>query len=149
MNRKERIRNNWPRLAYSHPRACYICTFTSMHVCTYNLFCWRSNLSWWWHNFLEVRSENGCEKWHFLVWNRVRIWRSWRKLEIGTRELLDNYTKQNLNLVLFKPCHGLHWKTTGKLLCVTVSELPMHFPFTGRKVVFLKYLVFNAWSVGW
>ena len=23
---------------------------------------------------LEVRSEKGCGKWHFLVWNRVRIW---------------------------------------------------------------------------
>ena len=27
---------------------------------------------------LKVRSENGCEKWHFLVWNRVRIWRTGR-----------------------------------------------------------------------
>ena len=24
---------------------------------------------------LEATSENGCEKWHFLVWNMVRIWR--------------------------------------------------------------------------
>ena len=23
----------------------------------------------------SCQSENGCEKWHFLVWNRVRIWR--------------------------------------------------------------------------
>ena len=23
---------------------------------------------------LEVWSENGCEKWRFLVWNRVKIW---------------------------------------------------------------------------
>ena len=26
--------------------------------------------------FLEARSENECEKWHFLVWNRVRIGRT-------------------------------------------------------------------------
>ena len=25
---------------------------------------------------LEARAENGCEIWHFLVWNRVRIWRA-------------------------------------------------------------------------
>ena len=28
----------------------------------------------WWHNFLEARSENGCEKWNFLVSNNVTIW---------------------------------------------------------------------------
>ena len=27
---------------------------------------------------LEVWSENECGKWHFLVWNRVRIWRTGR-----------------------------------------------------------------------
>ena len=32
----------------------------------------------WCHNFLEVGAENGCEKWHFLVWNRVGIWRTGR-----------------------------------------------------------------------
>ena len=31
--------------------------------------CWSSNLG----NF---RSENGCGKWHFLVWHRVMIWRN-------------------------------------------------------------------------
>ena len=55
--------------------------------------CWRSNLSClshWWHNFIEAKSENGyhgileawsengCGKWPFLVWNRVRIWRTGR-----------------------------------------------------------------------
>ena len=30
----------------------------------------------WWHNFLEARSENGCEKWNFLVSNKVTIWRT-------------------------------------------------------------------------
>ena len=30
---------------------------------------WSSNLSYF-------RSENGCGKWHFLVWKRVRIWRN-------------------------------------------------------------------------
>ena len=30
--------------------------------------------------FLEARSENGCKKWHFLVWNRVRIWRTERRI---------------------------------------------------------------------
>lgn len=30
----------------------------------------------WCHNFLEVGAENGCEKWHFFNWNRVRIWRN-------------------------------------------------------------------------
>ena len=30
----------------------------------------------WRHNFLEVGAENRCKKWHFLVWNRVRIWRT-------------------------------------------------------------------------
>ena len=29
-------------------------------------------------NFLEARSENVCEKWHFLVRSRVRIWRTGR-----------------------------------------------------------------------
>ena len=33
--------------------------------------CWSSNLSYF-------RSENGCGKWHFLVWKRVRIWRNRR-----------------------------------------------------------------------
>ena len=33
--------------------------------------CWTSNLSYF-------RSENGCGKWHFLVWKRVRIWRNRR-----------------------------------------------------------------------
>ena len=28
--------------------------------------------------FLEVRSENGCEKWQFWVWYRIRIWRTGR-----------------------------------------------------------------------
>ena len=32
----------------------------------------------WWNNFLDARSENGCEKSHFLVWNGVRIWRTRR-----------------------------------------------------------------------
>ena len=27
----------------------------------------------WWHNFLEAKTENGCGKGHFLVWNRVKI----------------------------------------------------------------------------
>ena len=27
---------------------------------------------------LEARSENGCAKWHFWVWNRVGIWRTGR-----------------------------------------------------------------------
>ena len=27
---------------------------------------------------LEVWTENGCGNWHFLVWNRVRIWRTGR-----------------------------------------------------------------------
>ena len=35
---------------------------------------------WWWHNFClwkhGARSENCCAKWHFLVWNRARIWRT-------------------------------------------------------------------------
>ena len=29
---------------------------------------------------LETRSENGCGKWHFFVWNRVRIWRTERHI---------------------------------------------------------------------
>ena len=38
-------------------------------------FCWRSNLSN--VNIIPAyaRSENGCGKCHFLVSNRVRIWR--------------------------------------------------------------------------
>ena len=35
---------------------------------------------WRWHNFClwkhGARSENCCAKWHFLVWNRARIWRT-------------------------------------------------------------------------
>ena len=31
---------------------------------------------WMW--ILEVRSEKGCGKWHFLGWTRVRIWRTRR-----------------------------------------------------------------------
>ena len=34
-------------------------------------------LKWVW--ILETRSENGCGKWHFLVWRRVRIWRTGRR----------------------------------------------------------------------
>ena len=33
---------------------------------------------WKWVWISEARSENGCGKWHFLVWNRVRVWRSGR-----------------------------------------------------------------------
>ena len=53
-------------------------------ICKFQ-FCCYSNLSnddiilkgqiWEWVWVLEAKSENGCEKWHFLVWNRVRIWR--------------------------------------------------------------------------
>ena len=37
-----------------------------------NLFCWRSNLS----KIISAsgRSDDGCGKWLFLVWNRIRIW---------------------------------------------------------------------------
>ena len=42
-----------------------------------NPFSWCSNLSNG-DSFLEAESEHGCEKWHFLVWNRVRIWRTGR-----------------------------------------------------------------------
>ena len=54
-------------------------------------FCWRSNLST--GDIISVlckhvmlrfvtssRSENGCGNWHFLVWNRVRIWRTGRHI---------------------------------------------------------------------
>ena len=34
-------------------------------------------LKWVW--ILETRSENGFGKWHFLVWRRVRIWRTGRR----------------------------------------------------------------------
>ena len=39
-------------------------------------FCWHSNLSN--DNIISayVTSENECGKWQFLVWNRVRIWRT-------------------------------------------------------------------------
>ena len=53
-------------------------------ICEFQ-FCCCSNLSnddtilegqvWEWVWVLEANSENGCEKWHFLVWNRVWIWR--------------------------------------------------------------------------
>ena len=35
---------------------------------------------WVWKRvwILEARSEKGCGKWHFLIWNRVRIWRTGR-----------------------------------------------------------------------
>ena len=65
----------------------------------YEIFCWRSNFSnddiisvfvnmhvafchflqvWKLIWILEVWSENGCGKWHFWVWNRVRTLRTGR-----------------------------------------------------------------------
>ena len=39
---------------------------------------WTSAFKQFFHNFFEARSENGYEKWNFLVWNRVRIRRTRR-----------------------------------------------------------------------
>ena len=42
---------------------------------TWRIFCLHSNLSNGDIIFcLKARSENGCGKWHFLGWNRIRIW---------------------------------------------------------------------------
>ena len=46
--------------------------------CIKRIFCLRSNLSYDDNFCLKARSENGCGKLHFLVWNRVRIWRTGR-----------------------------------------------------------------------
>ena len=63
-------------------------------------FCWRSNLSndiisvfvnmyvtfcdilqvWKRVWTLEARAENGFGRWHFWVWDRVRIWRTGRQI---------------------------------------------------------------------
>ena len=45
----------------------------------WRIFSLRCNLSY--DNiyfFLKARSENGCGKWRYSVWNKVRIWRTWR-----------------------------------------------------------------------
>ena len=47
----------------------------SVFVNMYVTFCDRLQV-WKLVWILEVRSENGCGKWHLLVWNRVGIWRT-------------------------------------------------------------------------
>ena len=65
-----RFKSKWVRKKekYVNPKCIWII-----------FFCLCSNLSNYNSNFcLEARSENGCGKLHFLVWNRVRIWRTGR-----------------------------------------------------------------------
>ena len=42
-------------------------------------------------DFTGQVSENGCEKWHYLVWNRVRIWRTWRHINERNFILMTRY----------------------------------------------------------
>ena len=74
--------------------------------------CWRSNVSHWWHNFIEAKSENGCGKWHFLVRNRVRIWRTgWYTPTKNSQEypppLGSTYTRRLIEFEKTLIC--LHW----------------------------------------
>ena len=47
----------------------------SVFVNMYVAFCDRLQV-WKLVWILDVRAENGCGKWHLLVWNRARIWRT-------------------------------------------------------------------------
>ena len=68
-----------------HLQFCYNCRVQGMlsYLPVSILSLWLPILSFT-NDFLErvwifwVWSENGCEKWHFLVWNRVKIWRTRR-----------------------------------------------------------------------
>ena len=46
----------------------------NMRIRNFSLALWSKEF---WHNFcLNVRSETRCGKWHFFVWNRIRIYAS-------------------------------------------------------------------------
>ena len=70
-----------------HLQFCYNCRVHGMlsYLPVSILSLWLPILSFT-NDFLErvwifwVWSENGCEKWHFLVWNRVKIWRTKRHI---------------------------------------------------------------------
>ena len=52
--------------------------------------------------YTKARSENGCGKWHFLVWNTVRIWRTGR--HTPTKNSQEYHPRgQNVVTVLFSP----------------------------------------------
>ena len=72
---RENYGNVWMYLSFqfqSNKKEREVCKFEMNFK---KSFCWRSNLSKWWHNFLEASSENGCKKWPCLVCNRVRTYR--------------------------------------------------------------------------
>ena len=49
----------------------------SVYLKIYVTFCGKPHV-WKLVWILDARSENGCGKWHCLVWNRARIWRTGR-----------------------------------------------------------------------
>ena len=79
-------------------------------------------LNWVW--ILEDWSENGCGKWHFLVWNRVRIWRTGWHTPTPTKNSQESAgISRPSHLSLFHP-NGtlfcwLHWNQT--CLSLTLS----------------------------
>jgi len=70
-------------------------------------------LKWVW--ILEDCSENGCGKWHFLVWNRVRIWRTGWHTPTKNSQQSTGISRPS-HLSLFHPNRAslcwLHWNQT-------------------------------------
>ena len=107
---RENYGNVWMYLSFqfqSNKKEREVCKFEMNFK---KSFCWRSNLSKWWHNFLEASSENGCKKWACLVCNRVRTYR------IGRHNPTKN-SQEYLPLSPPPPCLGIRWCFLKLLFC--------------------------------
>ena len=114
--------------------------------------------------FLRGRSENGygfkngCEKWHFSVWKRVRIWRTERHSLTkhsseypppGT-QLINPFNKmgkvkiltKNADLFLYNPNKGSAQPVSGQ---TSVPEVPSSISKCNLKSLF-RYLFFPCSS---
>ena len=114
----------------------------------------------WWHNFLEARSENRCEKLHYLVWNRVRIWRIGRHTpSVNSQEYtpgsLRNLTKKKLlhrQLILFKrvnPYRMVPYRSydTNNSFVSSYPIIPLEICLDLKRI--LNFIIGRGWSRSW
>ena len=66
---------------------------------------------------LEVLSENGCGKWHLLVWNRVRIWRTGRHTPTKNYQVYPPPPREPL-LLLFELNSKLRTEQQNQWICL-------------------------------
>ena len=83
----------------------------------------------------EARSENGCGKWHFLVWNWVWIWRCGQHtLTKNSKEYPPPGVKGWLYCMCYKPacCHFIDFDLNQRCQCISERE---QFPFVNSIAV--------------